>query len=118
MTKKSLITQYRPENWEQLIGHDEQVRAFKAALPHSRLFILVGQSGVGKTTFARLGAQEAGATRVNEIDAATWNGVDDMRELTAGQDYHPLVGGDVCVNIVDEAHRLSQPAWTVLAKPI
>jgi replication-associated recombination protein RarA len=112
----SLLTRHRPQTFAEMIGQDDAIAALKTAADNgSHAFLLVGPSGVGKTTLARIGATHLHADQFVEIDAATASGADDMRELTRVCDYR-LTGTRAI--IIDEAHRLSPQAWTTLAKPI
>jgi DNA polymerase III gamma/tau subunit len=116
MSAESLLTKYRPQSFAEVIGQDTAISAFRTAVANGiRAFVFCGNSGVGKTTLARLAAKYLGAGRVIEVDAATCNGVDDMRELTAPYAYHLA---DTRANIIDEVQRLTPPAWTVLLKTL
>lgn len=111
----------------------------------SHAFILTGTRGVGKTTTARLIARalncvgEDGASQVTaepcgkcpqclaissdshvdvvEIDAATHTGVDNIRDLLEGVNYHPVMGR-YKIYIVDEVHMLSKSAFNALLKTL
>jgi DNA polymerase III gamma/tau subunit len=99
-----------------MVGQQTAISAARRALSNGmQSIIFYGNSGVGKTTLARICAGKLRADRVNEVDAATYSGVDDMRELIAPYAYH-MTG--VHVIIIDECQRLSQAAWTVLLKAI
>lgn len=117
----SLIIKYRPQKWEEVVGQEEIVRALRARVhardTHSTL--LIGESGCGKTTLARIAAMELGAVPATlvEVDAATFTGIDAMRKLTEMLRYVPI-GGETLVFIIDEAHRLSSNAWDSLLKAI
>src|SRR5215467_4862251 len=81
-TKQSLINRYRPETWKELLGHLVQVREFQSAVEVSQVFLIVGDTGVGKTTFARIAAKHhLKIQRVDESNAADHNGVGAAREL-------------------------------------
>lgn len=114
----TLHTKYRPSKFEDVIGQDAAVKAFRSALKKSsRAFLFVGPSGTGKTTLARIGASGVGCRDkdIKEIDAATHTGIDAMREITEMLNYRPLGGGKRTV-IIDECHMLSKPAWNSLLK--
>lgn len=113
---RSLLTRHRPETFAEVIGQDAAIAALKTALVNgAQVILLVGPSGTGKTTLARLAAAAVEAGQVIEIDAANYNSVDDMRELTAPYAYHLHERRAI---IIDECPRLTPPAWTVLLKPL
>lgn len=117
----TLITKYRPQTFDDVVGQDAAVRALRASVAKrsARAYLLTGPSGTGKTTLARIVAAALGCApeeiRAGEIDAATHTGVDDMRAITAQQQYRPLGGGSRAV-IIDECHMLSKAAWNSLLK--
>ena len=117
----TLHTRYRPQSWKEVVGQSAVKRSFSEALKKgtSRAFLLVGPSGTGKTTCARIAAREVGCAdgSITEIDAATFTGIDDMRVVTNGLQYRPLNGERKAI-ILDEAHRLSAAAWASLLKSI
>lgn len=115
----TLITKYRPQTFDDVVGQDAAVRALRASVAKrsARAYLLTGPSGTGKTTLARIVAAELGCAPADleEIDAATHTGVDDMRAVTAQQQYRPL-GGGVRALVIDECHMLSKSAWNSLLK--
>lgn len=116
---ESLQTKYRPESWDEVIGQDKVVDALEAVISRGkeRVFLFTGPSGCGKTTLAMLCAKYLKCEEIQDTDAATKTGVDDMREITAGLLYKPLAGGNKAI-IIDEAHFLSKNAWTSLLKSL
>lgn len=86
----------------------------------NRTFLFHGPSGCGKTTLSRIAAGFVGAnaSSIREIDAATFTGIDAMREVTASLSYKPLGGVKARALIVDECHRLSSGAWDSLLKAL
>lgn len=138
----SLYRKYRPEVFPELIGQDHIVRILKhqiAADTLSHAYLLCGTRGTGKTTTARILAKAVNCTGdagrpcgvcencraisasrfmdVIEIDAASNNGVDNIRELRESVNYPPSIGRKK-VYIIDEVHMLSQGGYNALLKTL
>lgn len=121
----SLHTKYRPEKFEDVLGQDAAVRSLKRVVKDARshAFIFTGPSGTGKTTLARILATEfAGSDRsavnLEEVDGASESGADAARALVTRSLYRAIGGSPIKFIIIDEAHRLSAAAWTVMLKPV
>lgn len=139
---KALYRSYRPEIFEEVLGQEHVVRILRnqvAADQVSHAYLFCGTRGTGKTTIARLLAkavnctsdgsrpcgvcancrsiQEGSFMDLIEIDAASNNGVDNIRELRESVNYPPAVGRKK-VYIMDEVHMLSASAYNALLKTL
>jgi DNA polymerase-3 subunit gamma/tau len=138
---QALYRRYRPQTPADVLGQDHVVRALTGAIREGRLhhaFLFCGPRGTGKTSTARILAKmvncEQGPTPepcgtceqcvairdgshldVVEIDAASHGGVEDARELRERAPTAPAMGSEK-VYIIDEAQRLSAPAFDALLK--
>lgn len=126
---KALYRKYRSKSLAEVVGQDHitdiLTRALKAdKIAHAYLF--TGPRGVGKTSIARILAHEinqlpysdeSGHLDIIEIDAASNNGVDDVRELREKVNIAP-VSAKKKVYIIDEVHMLSKPAFNALLKTL
>lgn len=119
---ETLHTKYRPTLFKEVVGQTAVVRSLKASIAKrtNRTFLMHGPSGTGKTTLARIAATTIGcrSADIQEIDAATFNGIDDMRQITNALQYRPLGGGTSKAIIIDECHALSKAAWQSLLKSL
>src|SRR3989344_6780311 len=122
MAHQSLYRTYRPSRFEDIVGQDqvvaplvEQIKAGKVG----HAFLFAGSRGLGKTSIARIFARELGTSDrdLYEIDAASHNGVDYIRELTENIYALPFES-KYKVYILDEAHMLSKGAWNAFLKTL
>ena len=138
-----LARKYRPQTFAEVVGQEHVTTTLQSAIAQGRLhhaFLFCGARGVGKTTAARILAKALSCERgpaaepcnecepcleitngssvdVQEIDAASNNGVDNIRELRDAIRYAP-VRGKKKVYILDEVHMLSSGAWNALLKTL
>ncbi|HEX9291524.1 MAG TPA: DNA polymerase III subunit gamma/tau, partial [Anaeromyxobacteraceae bacterium] len=138
-----LARKYRPQSFGEMSGQEHVVRTLSNALKSGQLahaFLFTGPRGVGKTTAARLVAKclncvngptaepcgvcapcveiaEGRAVDVVEIDAASNNGVDNIRDIVEGVKYRPA-RDRFKVFVVDEVHMLSTGAFNALLKTL
>ncbi|MCK9361612.1 DNA polymerase III subunit gamma/tau [Patescibacteria group bacterium] len=139
----SLSQVHRPKTFADVTGQAHVTETLRKEVATGKLghaFLFCGPRGVGKTTSARifakalnceklkdgepcnacepcLAANEGRQLDLIEQDAATHNGVDDMRELIEHVRFAPL-GGKRKVYVLDEAHMLTGPAWNALLKTL
>lgn len=118
-----LQVKHRPKTLEEFIGHEATINLIredhkKGTLAHT--IMLVGDSGVGKTTLAYIIARDllgAHDLSVIEVNAADARGISEVKELTKGLSARPLFGNNK-VFIIDEAHQLTKDAQNALLKPL
>ena len=136
-----IARRWRPKTFEDVVGQGHIVKTIRNAIRHGRIahgYLFYGPRGCGKTSVARILAKavncsqpidgepcnkcptctainSGGLVDVVEMDAATYTGIDDVRELRETARYSPLEGS-YRVFIIDEAHRLSKNAWDGLLK--
>ncbi len=138
---KALYRAYRPETFDDVLGQEHIVRILKNQIANDSVahaYLFCGIRGTGKTTMARLLAKGVNCTEsdppcgecanctaikngsyldVIEIDAASNNGVDNIRDLRESVNYPPVLGRKK-VYIIDEVHMLSGGAYNALLKTL
>jgi DNA polymerase-3 subunit gamma/tau len=139
-----LYRRHRPRTFADVVGQEHVVRTLSNAVEQGRVhhaYLFVGSRGTGKTSMAKilaasLNCQNGGPTvtpcgtcescvtiasatslDVVEMDAASNNSVDDIRDLRERVGYAP-VGGRHKVYILDEAHMLTTAAWNAFLKTL
>jgi DNA polymerase III subunit gamma/tau len=145
VTYQVLARKWRPRTFDEVVGQPTLTRTLKNALGSGRIghaFLLSGARGVGKTTTARILAKALNCARgtaptpdpcgtcescveiaagtsldVQEIDGATNNGVEQVRELRESARYNPA-RDRFKVWIIDEVHMLSTGAFNALLKTL
>lgn len=122
MSEVSLYRKYRPSTFAEVVGQDQVIRNLKQQVESHHIahaYLFSGARGTGKTTVARIFAEAIGCkpSDINEIDAASNRGIDDIRELREHVRTLPFES-PFKLYIIDEAHMLTTPAWNALLKTI
>ena len=122
MPTGTLAVTLRPKTFSEVIGHKKVIEAIQKQLASERqpiVWLLIGPTGIGKTTIAYLIASsiQNNSTEILEINAADLNGVDDARALTERSKYGAFSGGKKVI-ILDEGQKLTEQAQSVLLKPL
>src|SRR5919106_978908 len=139
----SLYRRHRPKTFDEVVGQEHIVRTLRNAIELDKVhhaYLFVGSRGTGKTSMAKLLAcalNASGGPRADfdpddpacrailagtsldvvEMDAASNNSVDDIRELRENVALAPMQGGRR-IYILDEAHMLSTAAWNAFLKTL
>lgn len=115
-----LYNKYRPQTLDEVIGQSSVVETIKAAISTNKLshsILFSGIHGTGKTSLARILAKDLGCSDIDiiELDAASHNGVEDIRGIITSTRIPPHAS-KFKVYIIDEAHMLSNAAFNALLK--
>src|SRR5438477_1396216 len=139
----SLYRRHRPQTFDEVVGQAPIVRTMRNAVDHGKVhhaYLFVGSRGTGKTSIAKILARSLNCVNgptlepcgecescvtiaagtsldVVEMDAASNNSVDDIRDLREKVGFAPAVGRWK-VYILDEAHMLSTSAWNAFLKTL
>lgn len=142
MAYKALYRTYRPASFEEVAGQKHIVKTLRNAVYSNKIahaYLFCGPRGTGKTSIAKIFAkvincestdnkpccqcdnclafQQGNHPDIIEIDAASNNGVDEVRDLIEKVKYAPLKG-KYKIYIIDEVHMMSQGAFNALLKTI
>lgn len=142
MAYKALYRTYRPNTFEEVAGQEHIVRTLKNAVEQNKIahaYLFCGPRGTGKTSIAKIFAKTVNCTGdgihpcmncencmavtdgshpdIVEIDAASNNGVEEVRSLIEKVKYAPIKG-KYKVYIIDEVHMMSAGAFNALLKTI
>lgn len=142
MAYQVLYRTYRPAKFSEVVGQDFIVKTLLNAIKNDKIahaYLFAGPRGTGKTTVAKLFAKAINCANFNdeacddcdncraylesnhpdiiEMDAASNNGVDEIREIIEQVPYAPLLG-KYKVYIIDEVHMLSTSAFNALLKTL
>ena len=143
MSYTALYRKWRPDSFEEVKGQEHIVKTLKNEVIHNRIghaYLFCGTRGTGKTSIAKLFAKtvncehpvdgspcgecesckaiaRGNSFNVIEIDAASNNGVDNIRQITEAVQYAPSKG-KYLVYIIDEVHMLSAGAFNALLKTL
>lgn len=118
----SLAVKYRPTTLEEVVSQESIIKILNRQLINneiSNVYLFCGPSGCGKTTIARALAMaiNTGVGTPIEIDAASNNGVDNIREIIKSAKERSL-DSKYKIYILDEVHMLSNQSWNALLKLI
>lgn len=115
-----LIVRYRPQSFADVVGQDAVVRSLQGICKRkdAQVFLFAGPAGTGKTSLSRIVCKALGVedSAMMEIDAASKNGIDDMRQLQEIIQYRPFSGSGKRAVILDEAHAVSKQGFDSLLK--
>lgn len=141
MSYQVLYRTYRPQRFDEVVGQDYIVKTLKNAIKLKKIahaYLFSGPRGTGKTTIAKLFAKAINCENFNEescdkcasclafkdnhpdiieLDAASNNSIDDIREIIEQVPYAPIVG-KYKVYIIDEVHMLTSQAFNALLKTL
>lgn len=118
----SLYRKYRPQNFNDVVGQDHIVKVLESSIKDGKIahaYLFSGSRGTGKTSIARIMASALGVSDKDfyEIDAASNNKVEDVREIRDGVSTLPF-DSKYKIYVLDEVHMLSKGAFNALLKTL
>jgi len=121
-TSYSLYQKYRPSDWKDVLGQEHIVSVLESSIAQNKVshaYLFFGTRGTGKTSIARIFAKKLGVSQNDlfEIDAASNNGVEDVRELRESVHTLPF-DSPYKVYLLDEVHMLLKAAFNALLKTL
>lgn len=125
---QALYRKYRPQTFNDIVGQNHIVSVLKNAIDKDQIshaYLFYGSRGTGKTSIAKIFANEVNSNEVYqkenvdiiEIDAASNNGVDEVRDIKEAIKFLPTEG-KYKVYIIDEVHMLTTAAFNALLKTL
>ena len=125
---QALYRKYRPQTFNDIVGQNHIVSVLKNAIDKDQIshaYLFYGSRGTGKTSIAKIFANEVNNNEVYqkenvdiiEIDAASNNGVDEVRDIKEAIKFLPTEG-KYKVYIIDEVHMLTTAAFNALLKTL
>lgn len=119
---KSLAIKYRPKHFSEVVEQDaiKKILCFQLETESTKnCYLMVGAAGTGKTTCARIFANDLNKNKGSpiEIDGASNNGVENVRDIIDNAKFKSL-DSEYKIYIIDECHQLSIGAWNAMLKLI